>query len=315
MKSLPEILCFASGGIDIGFGHLHRLTNLIASLRLESKAIFIATNQIEKEFLSNAKLSIETLGSSEMFKYNHIIIDSKYDCMNIIDSFTKNKENIIIIDNLDEWTKRSSSIVIPSFFINKDQVESSNLLNDDKLLWGKEYVILKDPKVIRKQINNKILLTFGGSDPYNISYKILKILLKTPYKDRLRLIIGPGYPHNKDYLLKEGSDIDIVINSNNMAEEISSASLIITSFGTILQEAEFYGKKVIIGCNYSKDKDDYFWLKKCTRNSNNWRCLGEWDEINASRLEDFIYELDSIGESTIDKDISWGNSWKELLTI
>ena len=266
MKSLPEILCFASGGIDIGFGHLYRLTNLIASLRLESKAIFIATNQIEKEFLSNAKLSIETLGSSEMFKYNHIIIDSKYDCMNIIDSFTKNKENIIIIDNLDEWTKRSSSIVVPSFFINKDQVESSNLLNDDKLLWGKEYVILKDPKVIRKQINNKILLTFGGSDPYNISYKILKILLKTPYKDRLRLIIGPGYPHNKDYLLKEGSDIDIVINSNNMAEEISSASLIITSFGTILQEAEFYGKKVIIGCNYSKDKDDYFWLKKCTRN-------------------------------------------------
>ena len=131
----------------------------------------------------------------------------------------------------------------------------------------------------------------------------------------MRLIIGPGYPHNKDYLLKEGSDIDIVINSNNMAEEISSASLIITSFGTILQEAEFYGKKVLIGCNYSKDKDDYFWLKKYTRNSNNWRCLGEWGEIDASRLENFIYELDSIGESTIDKDISWGNSWKELLTI
>ena len=150
MKSAPEILCFASGGVDIGYGHLYRLTNLITSLKLESKAVFIATNKIEREFLKNAKLLTQTAQSAEMQEYKHVIIDSKYDCMNIINKYIDHQVNIIIVDNIDGWTKKSALIVIPSFFLNRDQVKSSNLYNSEKLLWGKNYTSLKEPKVVKK---------------------------------------------------------------------------------------------------------------------------------------------------------------------
>ena len=122
MNSYPEILCFASGGIDEGFGHLYRLTNLIKSLGLHSKAAFLATNRIEREFLQREKLHIFQEDSSKNFKFKHVVIDSKYNCMNILDQYVNNQVNIIIIDNIEEWTKKARTIVVPSFFITSHPV-------------------------------------------------------------------------------------------------------------------------------------------------------------------------------------------------
>tara|TARA_B100001142_G_scaffold330044_1_gene395843 strand:- start:21494 stop:22438 length:945 start_codon:yes stop_codon:yes gene_type:complete len=310
----PEILCFASGGVDLGFGHLYRLTSLIKSLKLDSKVTFLVTNQIEREFLQRERLQIFNKKSDKNLKFKHVIIDSKYNCMNILDQYVNDDVNIIIIDNIEEWTKNATKIVVPSFFINQDDLERNNLSQNNRLHWGKPYSMLKEPKITNKKINNRILLTFGGSDPNNISHKILMIMKNTKYGDRLRLILGPGYQHSKSDLLKEIPDIEIIEDSKNMQKEISSASMIITSFGTTLQEVEFYGKKVIIGCNYDNDLEDFFWLKKYTRNKNSWKCLGNWNNLNTSLLYEFIEQLDLADEPQIDDDALWGKSWKELLS-
>ncbi len=314
MNFSPEILCFASGGVDLGFGHLYRLTSLIKSLKLDSKVTFLVTNQIEREFLQRERLQIFNKKSDKNLKFKHVIIDSKYNCMNILDQYVNDDVNIIIIDNIEEWTKNATKIVVPSFFINQDDLERNNLSQNNRLHWGKPYSMLKEPKITNKKINNRILLTFGGSDPNNISHKILMIMKNTKYGDRLRLILGPGYQHSKSDLLKEIPDIEIIEDSKNMQKEISSASMIITSFGTTLQEVEFYGKKVIIGCNYDNDLEDFFWLKKYTRNKNSWKCLGNWNNLNTSLLYEFIEQLDLADEPQIDDDALWGKSWKELLS-
>ena len=314
MNLFPEILCFASGGVDLGFGHLFRLKNLIKSLKLDTKVTFLVTNQIEREFLQREKFQIFNEKSDKNLKFKHLIIDSKYNCMNILDRYVNDDVNIIIIDNIQEWTKNARAIVVPSFFINQDEVERNNLSENNRLHWGKSYSMLKEPKITNKIISNRILLTFGGSDPNNISHKILKIMKNTKYGDRLRLILGPGYQHSKSDLLKEIPEIEIIEDSKNMQKEISSASMIITSFGTTLQEAEYYGKKVIIGCNYDNDLKDFFWLKKYTRNKNSWKCLGNWNNLNSNLLYEFIEQLDLADEPQIDDDASWGESWKELLS-
>ncbi len=314
MNLIPEILCFASGGVDVGFGHLYRLTNLIKSLKLDTKVTFLVTNQIEREFLQREKFQIFNEKSDKDLKFKHVIIDSKFNCLSILNEYINDHVNVIVIDNIEEWTKNVSTIVVPSFFINEDEVERNNLRENNRLHWGKPYSMLKEPKITNKKINNRILLTFGGSDPNNISHKILMIMKNTKYGDRLRLILGPGYQHNKSDLLKEIPDIEIIEDSKNMQKEISSASIIITSFGTTLQEVEYYGKKVIIGCNYDYDLEDFFWLKKYTRNKNSWRCLGNWNNLNPSVLYEFIEQLDLADEPQVDDDTLWGESWKELLS-
>ena len=43
-------------------------------------------------------------------------------------------------------------IVVPSFFINQDEVERNNLSEDNRLHWGKSYSMLKEPKITNKPV-------------------------------------------------------------------------------------------------------------------------------------------------------------------
>jgi len=307
-----KILCFASGGVEIGFGHLYRLTNIIEIMGLKNKSIFLATNDIESQFLKKRKFKIIKQQTHNDFNFSYAFVDSKYDCMDMIDGFFKNKENTIIIDRVDRWAIHSGEVIVPSFFINKDKIKKS-YISENSILWGKHYSVLKEPKLYKKELNDKILLTFGGSDPNDISSIVLNLLYDSNYMNRLKIIIGPGYKHKKDYLLSKYPEIDFVFNSEDMQTEIANASIIITSFGTILQEAEYYGKKVILAFNYDDDESDFKWLLKATRNPDNWISLRNYKFINRNNLFRAIESLDLILESEIDSDQHWGSSWKTLL--
>lgn len=313
MSHNEKILCFASGGVELGFGHLYRLTNVLEIMGLKNKSIFLATNNIEHAFLKKREFKIIDQKTHNDFNFSHAFIDSKYDCMDMIDGFFKNKKNTIILDRVDRWAIESGEVIVPSFFINKDKIKN-NYISENRISWGKSYAVLKEPRLCKKELNDKILLTFGGSDPNDISSIVLNLFHDSNYLNRLKIIIGPGYKHKEDYLLSEFPQIDFVFNSEDMQTEIANASIIITSFGTILQEAEYYGKKVILTFNYEDDESDYEWLLKATRNPDNWRSMGNYKFINRSDLFRAIESLDLSPESEIDSDQHWGGSWETLLS-
>ena len=141
------------------------------------------------------------------------------------------------------------------------------------------------------------------------------MLWKTNLKNRLRIILGPGYLHDTQKLIQNYPGLDIISNSNNMSSEIGNSSIVITALGTTLQDIEFYGKKSIIICNYENDLNDYYYIKKMSRLKSKIKCIGLWENFDKKILLDFISKMDSLEDERIDNPNYWGVSWKKLLCL
>ena len=307
MTNKFKFLCYASGSTQIGFGHLYRLTRIIDYCGVKNQTLFIYQNSLEKFFLESRKFH---LYNNQNFNPDLILIDSRIDCLPLIKSFNNNK--LIIIDNLDDWTIIGHTIIFPSFYINKNKIVRSLKNNNIKYRYGKDYAILSSTKLKRKKINNKILITFGGSDPNNITSKVIDILMETEFKNRLRIIFGPGYSHNKEKIIEQYKDLDFISDCKNMALEIANSSIVITALGTTIQDIEYYGKKSIIICNYIDDLEDYNYISQMSRLKDKIKCIGIWDSFNKKHLTETIKTLDALDDSPIDNEEQWSYSWKKI---
>jgi len=101
---------------------------------------------------------------------------------------------------------------------------------------GPEYIVLNRAirKIKEKPFNerNDILISFGGEDPFNLTYNVASILSELGI--RPKIIRGPI---NKNDLT--GLDADIIECPESIYELIGSAKLLITSFGITMYEAFF----------------------------------------------------------------------------
>jgi len=119
-----------------------------------------------------------------------------------------------------------------------------------KLLLGTRYVLLRRefwqwrgwrrtvPKVARK-----VLVTLGGSDPNNITKKIIDALCQLNF-DGLEMIIvigasNPNYEKIKDALTNSQNSFEIKTNVINMPELMAWADIAISSGGTTSWELAF----------------------------------------------------------------------------
>lgn len=84
-----------------------------------------------------------------------------------------------------------------------------------------------------------VLLSFGGDDPYNMSWYISSVLSSLGI--RPRIIRGPLFQH---FLSKINGEI--IDNPDNIHDLINSARVLITSFGITMYEAFFLGTPVIL---------------------------------------------------------------------
>lgn len=306
-----KFLCYASGGNKIGYGHLYRLARIIEKFDLVDQSIFLFSNAQEKFFLQNRGLNIF---SGQTVFPEKIIIDSRIDCSDLLDKFSNVNSNSIILDNLDDWVSHGDNIIIPSFFINDKLKEKFENKFSKKVLYGKQFSLPPSLTLSKKNINDNILITFGGSDPNNITLKVVELLADSSFATKLKIILGPGYSHSEKKLYEFVSKNQILRNVKNLSTEIANSAQVITALGTTIQHIEFYGKKSIIVCNYDNDKSDFRYIRKYCQNESHYKCLGNWKNIKKKSFLNSLNELELIDELPISNSIDWGLEWKNLLS-
>lgn len=127
--------------------------------------------------------------------------------------------------------------------VEKDYLHLVN--KECTLLLGPQYALLRDEfqqyresaLIRRKNISaiSNILVTLGGIDKNNISALVIKALEHSCYQKKITLIIGSSNPNInslQETIDSSVSDIDVIINSANMAEEMLKADLCIGAAGT-----------------------------------------------------------------------------------
>lgn len=260
-------VCFrVDSSHDIGIGHLMRCLTLADELYGKNHEISFICRDLPGHLISLIKYPVFILANNNNLKSDDLYIDSlnttqEKDAEQTIEVISKNTDLLIIdsyaLDKIwhDKLRQYTQSIMVIDDLADKrfncDVLLNQNLgsipndykgkvSNDCVLLLGCDYVLLRPEfKKLRKQAVERrkslkeiqnILISVGGSDKNNITYDILQQLDPS---FNVVVVLGARSQHNKiieDYAVDK--NIEVIINSKNMADLMLNADLAIGASGS-----------------------------------------------------------------------------------
>ena len=263
-----KIAFVVDGGLKIGLGHVYQSITFAKLLKGRAEISFltksedIVTNKI-KEAGFNAYRFSDDLGILDFFKKNQpdiVIIDKIDTSAELAKNIKKiDKIKLAIFTNITNANRYADVAVTADMGSHFNNIRYLNTDTNTLYFYGPKYWILREEfhnynkrnKPMPKSVNS-ILVTFGGSDPSNLTTLVVKKLLQMEQKARVNVILGASYGHfnSLNLVLKEYGkykrDISIHQDVNNVAELMFDADLVIASPGLSAFEALFVRTPIIL---------------------------------------------------------------------
>jgi spore coat polysaccharide biosynthesis predicted glycosyltransferase SpsG len=275
-----KIIIHLIGNIKQGTGHVYRMLRLTnrcfsSSQLLDKHNIIFILNENEKLAINILKKNnincIKYKDFDELYnilsKINSDIIIN--DCLNTTEKLTYNQNKYTKkIINFEDYGNgvNNADIVINSFY-------NDNIINGDKIYTGLKYTLLSpllsnSVESTFNTIPQKIILTFGGSDPSNITEYILNLLINNDINKKIHIlvILGIGYVYKTKIinLIENHTNISISIDEQNMIGQFQTSDIAITSCGCAMFEACYFLVPVIC---ISHNKREVLHTQLCPNNT------------------------------------------------
>ena len=242
-SSIYKRILFITGyGNNYGMGHLKRTIILADKLKKDFLIYYSFYNSdIPQNIFSKNDYKIIPYNNLENFVikegvFDRVIVDLRdtlYEDM----KFYKELGPVISLDDMGVGGQISDINICA---LPRLKEYNKNRYNFD----GLEYLIIKKSKIKEyKEINNppkNILITFGGSDPQNLSRIISTIFVEMGYK--VTLIVGPVFNDN----IKDIESCEIIRNVDNLNTFIEESDLVVSSFGLTFFESLISNKPVFL---------------------------------------------------------------------
>ncbi|NOQ31373.1 MAG: UDP-2,4-diacetamido-2,4,6-trideoxy-beta-L-altropyranose hydrolase [Helicobacteraceae bacterium] len=234
-KKLPNIIFRVDSSSIIGTGHLIRTLTLANELKEHFNIIYITKELIgnrdyliEQNGFKKVTLKRSFLETVEKYKPILIIIDH-YQISLEEETLINEKYKLLVFD--DEYKKHQCNILLNHSIISTQEQYSKLVNKNTKVLTGSYYTLLSDKFLGHKYKKSsilKVLITLGGSDPLNLSEKVLKAL-----NSNVTIVTTSANP-KASYLKRKYPNT--IINCSDMASLILKFDLVITSASTSLLE-------------------------------------------------------------------------------
>lgn len=204
------------------------------------------------------------------------ILNTSYEYISLL---KKNNYFVVNFEDIGDGAK-VADIVFDALY--EHQIPSKNVYS------GYKYYILKDEFYFQKQKEikkhdsvNEILLTFGGTDPNDLTRKTLNAILNSKYKGIITIILGLGYKDKKGIKkeFNKHSNVEIFENVKNISEYMYKADLIFTSAGRTMYEIASIGVPCICLCQNNRELTHTFANAK-----NGFINLGLGKDINEEKI-------------------------------
>ena len=241
-NQLPNVVFVVIAGKEHGIGHLKRCSIIAGSGKKSFNSYFSIVDYDDSDNISDILNFpiIDLKNLKEMSLVSNGIDAIVTDCRDTNKKFMRSLIKIAPVISIDDLGKGARHAVLRIISLPTLKKPETNYN-------GLQYLVL-DPLIDKikqkiKDSNNEekrgIVVSFGGSDPHNLTLEIVKILLASNY--RPKVIKGPFYRGSL-----EGIDVDIIENPKNIYDLIARAELLITSFGITMFEALYLGTPVIL---------------------------------------------------------------------
>ncbi len=261
------IIIHVVGRPDLGLGHVYRgLT--IANELVGHNIVFLASelDELAIKLINIQNYKVVVYKNDKLLK---AIFDINPDCIinDILDTneeYTKaikeQKITQINFEDLGTGTKHVD-IVINALF--EDKRKSKRILS------GSKYVCLRDEFYWSKPINfNKkiknLFLCFGGTDPSNLTCRVISVLAKIlqKYNITINLICGPGYIFMEELekVVKRHDKINIKVikATSKISTYMTDSDIAITSGGRTVYELTALHVPTMVICSNTREMTHNF---------------------------------------------------------
>ena len=234
------ILFRADGNATTGLGHLYRLFSLVEVVKKNYNFVFLTKEESTVEVIPK-EYEIKTIPKyiriTEEPKWINSIFPSNSHCI-IADGyhFDSNYQKqikelgfkLVYIDDLAKEEMFADIVINHSLGLTE-----SNYLKQvyTKFALGTSYALLR-PSFLEIAKQNRVInkmdtafVCFGGADPYNLTYKAVKALLRIDSIKNINVVLGGAYKHNELYNLNEDDQKSISIYKNLSEEALLSVML------------------------------------------------------------------------------------------
>ena len=207
---------------------------------------------------------------------------------------------LITFEDLSNEVFPSDIVIIP--YVGMASLKFQKEKGSRYLLGPKYFPLREEFNNITKKSStvnsvNNILITMGGSDPNQITIKVIKALSKLNTKYHLMVVLGSlsliSEEQIKALLSNYGGSFQVIKNGQNMAELMYESQLAITNSGLTKYEMANMGLPAIVISNNSKHAnlmDDFVGYGSVVH-------LGTNEEITEQNI------LDAVTALTIDEKI------------
>lgn len=176
-------------------------------------------------------------------KVTHILVDS-YEVT--IHYLQRLREEMVLfyLDDLNLFYYPVDVLINYSLGIRMRKYASKGDYQNTEILLGSSYTPLRQefsgsPINVQKECEN-LLITTGGSDPYQVSYSLAKALRRnaSTVDMRLHIIVGKFYGNIEEMqqLVAQDKKMFLYQNISNMAEVMRKCDLAVSAGGTTLSE-------------------------------------------------------------------------------
>ncbi len=269
---LPRVLFCVDGGSEMGMGHVYRslaVAKELTKIVPHADVCFLMRAELPEgmQHIAGAGYPIRvarqdadtTIGVIRDYSPNIIINDRPF----LADDYLRalaglGASTINLVDSLDDIEKpfELASIIIAT--MQEGDVEL------DDYHAGPAFAILRDS--FRKKTNKvpaisdegrKLVVSFGGSDPQNLTMKALSALDGVADVS-VTVVLGPAYGYRSELealVAKLSVKPEILKNVEHMADILFEADLVLCSGGMTVFEIAALGRPGIVLCQNTRERE------------------------------------------------------------
>ncbi len=276
----------------ISMGHIKRSLLLSSLLAEEYRIVYIMRNyQDGVAYVRKQRIEVETIDIdddrddlliqlSEKYAPAKIIFDLRITpYIDIFDYARVNNIQTVVFDIIGKCAGSPDILINDSFVEEFTKYPHLNI--QTKLALGPEYFLLeKQPDITPiKSTVQDLMITMGGSDPADLTVKVLSALMKQNIEYNINIVLGPSFTEHKKIcgLVNNKSNIKIHQNPANFLELLSRQDIVVTAAGRTLYECAYLGRPVVIVPSIEHEAVTSAAYSRLTGSLN----IGLWDETTS----------------------------------
>lgn len=281
---------YVNGNKQRGTGHVYRALELADEFYVKPD-IYYDVNQTDPKVFGNTKHNlIPVNGIAELFQtckeqqytiFINDILTTSIDYMIGLKTVMPNAKLINFEDDGEGTVK--ADLVFNALF--QEETLPQMRSGERYYICGKTFMFY-EPIRIKKEVQ-RVLITFGGSDPQNYTERLLNMVSKPEYNNYSFVVVLGRAKENVEKLMtfNKYSNIDVLYNVSNMPELMSSCDVAITSRGRTGFELALLGiPSIAMAQNKREEKHGFV----CNENGFSYIGLNPTDEIIESNLQMYL---------------------------